>query len=385
MRLDKNKKIVIVAGELSGDIHGALLVKKLKKQMPGSTFYGIGGDGMAGEGVTLVGHVRDMAVVGILEVFKSLGKISKAFFALLRLLDEKNPDLVVLIDYPDFNLLFARLVKKRNIPIIYFISPQVWAWRSGRVKLIKRLVKKMLVLFPFEEALYRKAGVDALCVGHPLVDEVKTSCGKDVMSKRLGTQGKQLVAILPGSRLSEVELLLPDMLEAAKLIKKSMPEVEFVLPLASTISPSTVEKYIQELDFPVLVAENSTYDVVSASDFAIVASGTATLEVAILGTPFVVCYRVNPVSYTVGKLLINVPYIGLVNIVAEKQVVPELIQKDLTPEAILACALPVLKSKGKAAFIRKSLSVVKEKLGEGGAAKKVSDEITSFLRYNNNV
>jgi len=385
MTLDKDKNIVIVAGELSGDIHGASLVKELKNQMPKTNFYGIGGDGMAGEGVMLVGHVRDMAVVGILEVFKSLGKISKTFFALLRLLDEKKPDLVILIDYPDFNLLFARRVKKRNIPIVYFISPQVWAWRSGRINLIKRLINKMLVLFPFEEKLYRKAGLDVSCVGHPLVDEVKTSSGKDVVKTRLGAQGKQLVAILPGSRLSEVELLLPDMLKAASLIKKSMPEVEFVLPLASTISPSTVEKYIQELDFTILIAEKSTYDVVAASDFAIVASGTATLEVAILGTPFVVCYRVNPLSYIVGKLLINVPYIGLANIVAEKQVVPELIQKELTPEAISACVLPVLQSKERAASIRKSLSVVKKKLGDGGAAKKVSDEITSFLRYNNPV
>jgi len=385
MTLDKEKNIVIVAGELSGDIHGASLVKELKKQMPKSSFYGIGGDGMASEGVMLVGHVKDMAVVGILEVFKSLGKISKVFFALLRLLDEKKPDLVILIDYPDFNLLFARRVKKRNIPIVYFISPQVWAWRSGRIKLIKRLVSKMLVLFPFEEKLYREAGVDALCVGHTLVDEVKISFEKDVVRSRLGVKGKQLVAILPGSRLSEVEMMLPDMLKAAKIIKNSMPEVEFVLPLASTISPSSVEGYIQELDFPVLIAENSTYDVVSASDFAMVTSGTATLEVAILGTPFVICYRVNPVSYIVGKLLINVPYIGLANIVAEERVIPELIQKELTPEAISACVLPVLESSERAASIRKSLSVVKEKLGEGGAAKKVSDEITSFLRYNNHV
>lgn len=378
------KKILIIAGELSGDVYGTAIVKNLKRKFPFFKYYGVGGDGMSGEGVNLLGHVRDMAVVGIMEVFRSLGKISKVFWSLDRLLSKDKPDLVILIDYPDFNLLLARRAKKRNIPVVYFISPQVWAWRKGRINVIKRVVDKMLVLFPFEEDMYRRAGVNVSYVGHPLVDKINVFDTSDKVKQQLVIDKKKpVVAIIPGSRHTEIELLLPDMIKSAKLIKKSIPDVQFFIPLADTIETSVVEPFIDGID--VSIVKKSMYEIVSVADFAIVASGTATLEVALLGTPFIICYRVSPLSYIVGKMLIDVPFIGLANIVAEKKVAPELIQGDFTPEAVFEYALSVLKNPEKAASLRKELLEVRKKLGSGSAVNKVSNEIISFLGYNENL
>ncbi len=378
-----DKSILILSGELSGDMHGAALVRYLKANLPGFSYCGMGGDQMAAEGVTLVAHVKDMAIVGVVEVFKSLNKLVGTFCCLMKLVKKKKPKLIILVDYPDFNLIFARWAKRYDIPIIYFISPQVWAWRRGRIKLIKRVVKKILVLFPFEEKMYLDAGVDAKYVGHPLLDEVKViASAVDIRSKLQLGQKKRVVSLMPGSRDSEIDSLLPLMLQAAEIISSSEPDVEFVLPLAVSISEERVKNFTEQSSVAVKIVHNSTYSAVSISEFVIVASGTATLEVALLGVPLVVCYKVKPISYIIGKMLIGVPYISLANIVAEKKLVPELIQGEMTPGAIAHHCLEVLQNPKKAAQIKRELLSLKERLGEGGAAERAGKEIVSFMDDN---
>jgi len=360
---------MIVAGEASGGMHGANLVREMLKVNPALNFYGIGGNKLREEGVELLASASDMAVVGLTEVVSKLGKILKIMGMMKRSLDERRPDLVILIDYPDFNLPLAKAAKKRGIKVFYYISPQVWAWRKSRIGQIKKTVDKMAVILPFEVDTYGREGFAVNYVGHPLLDMVKLNYSKQELRKEFGLAGDKItIAIMPGSRSSEVRKLMPELMRAAEILQKEIPAIQFVLPLADTLQETEVFEFISGSKVKVKVVSGQTYDVVSCADLALVASGTATLETALLKVPMVIVYKISVLSYAIGRLIVNVKNIGLVNIIAGKTIVPELIQSDACGERIAKEAMAILKNEGKKQEIIKELESIRAKLGEPGAA-----------------
>jgi lipid-A-disaccharide synthase len=289
-RDQENFKVMIVAGEASGDLHGAYLIKAMKeKQDHPLFFYGIGGDKMAKEGMQLMANAADMAVMGLTEVFLRLWFIRKILNRLKKSLEKDHPDLVILIDYPGFNLALAREARKRGVTVLYYISPKVWAWRSGRIKTIKKVVDHIALIFPFEEELYRMAGVKGTFVGHPLLDEIQIEQTQEEIKKEINIQkGEQTVALLPGSRKSEIQSLLPEMIKAAAILRDHFPDMRFVLPVAHTLSVEAIQDSVAFSSVPIQVITGKTYEVLSVSDAVIVASGTATLETALFAKPMVI-------------------------------------------------------------------------------------------------
>ena len=366
-------KIMIIAGEASGDMHGGNLVREMRAIEPDLLFYGIGGTKMQMAGVKRVADAADMAVVGLTEAIAKLRTFLWVMRRLKASLKDDPPDLVILIDYPDFNLPMAKAAHKLGIKVLYYISPQVWAWRRGRINVIRETVDKMVVILPFEEEFYRGAGVNVTFAGHPLLDEVKTKYDRRDVIKRLGFKEEAVtVALLPGSRTNEVSTLLPEMLAACNALTKTISPVEFVLPLASTLSFSFISDILARSSVRVKVVQEDVYDVIAASDAAIVASGTATLETALLGTPMVVVYKVSGISYMIGKLFINVDHISLVNLIAQRKVVPELIQGDANPERIAAETRALITDKKKAREMKLSFAEIRKKLGSPGAAERTA-------------
>lgn len=360
---------MIVAGEASGDMHGANLVKEMLKIDPTLNFYGIGGKKMKEEKVQLLADASDMAVVGLTEVVSKLGNIFKIMSIMKKSMDERKPDLVILIDYPDFNLPLAKAAKKRGIKVFYYISPQVWAWRKGRIGQIKKTVNKMAVILPFEVETYAQEGFTVNYVGHPLLDLVKQNYSKQESRKKFSlAENKITVGILPGSRLSEVEKLMPELLRAAEILKREIPDIQFVLPLADTLEEKNVAEIISRFDLKINIITGHTYDVISCADLALVASGTATLETALLGVPMIIVYKISLLSYIIGRLIVDVNNIGLVNIIAGKTIVPELIQKDASGQRIAEEALSILNNAERKQEIVKELTTIHAKLGEPGAA-----------------
>ena len=370
----KTKTVMIVAGEASGDMHGASLVREMLKIDPSLNFYGMGGNKMQEAGVKLLVNAAQTAVVGLTEVISKLGTLFRIIRRMKKSLDEMKPELVILIDYPDFNLNFvAPAAKKRNIKIFYYISPQVWAWRKSRIHKIKRLVNKMAVILPFEVDTYAAKGFTVDYVGHPLLDLVKPAYSKQESQKIFNLdESKTTIGLLPGSRQSEVVKLLPEMLRASEILAQKIQHVQFILPLADTLERETVEGIVSGFAIAVKVISGQTYDAVSCCDLAIVASGTATLETALLSVPMVIIYKIAPLSYFVGKLIVDVKNIGLANIIAGKTVVPELIQKDANGNRIAAEAMAILSNEERKQEIIKELSAIRSKLGDPGAARKTA-------------
>lgn len=376
--------ILIVAGEASGDLHGSNLIKALKEIDPALRFYGVGGEKMKGAGFSAIEDSKNLAVVGISEVIFKLGRLYAAFNKLKNTLDENRPDVVVLIDFPDFNLRFAKEAYKRGIPVIYYIGPQVWAWRRGRVKKIARLVDKMLVVFPFELDIYKKAGMDVDYVGHPLAGIVSCRLSKEDALSGLNMGHGPVVALLPGSRRHEVERLLPVMLEAAAIIKREIKDIQFILPLSDTVDETFVRGIITKSEirnpkYEITVVSGRLYEVLKASDAAIVASGTATLETALMEVPMVIVYKVSILTSIIGRMLVGVDYIGLPNIVAGKWVVPELIQENARPELIAKEILKFLGDRGTRNRVISELKEIGKKLGSGDASKKAAEEIYKIV------
>lgn len=369
-----SKLVLIVAGEASGDLHGASLVGAMVKREPGIRFYGIGGVNLKTAGVDLWADAADMAVVGLTEVASKLRGILTVMHRLKKSMQLLKPDLIILIDYPDFNLPLARSAKKNGIPVFYYISPQVWAWRKGRLRTISGLVDRMAVILPFEEPLYRQAGVDVSFVGHPLLDVVQATSSRDETLRRFGLrEDVTTVALLPGSRKGEVTRLLPVMLKAARILTENICPVQFLLPMANTLDETWMKDQIAKADPPgVRLIRGATYDAVAAADAAVVVSGTATLETALLGTPLIVIYKVSALSYLIGRMLISVDHIGLVNIVAGKTVAPELIQGAANPERIAAEILAILGQPDRRKAIQEELSHLRDKLGLPGAAERAA-------------
>jgi len=371
--MDHKKKVVIVAGESSGDLYGAKLAEALVALSPQVELYGIGGIEMERRKVKLLFSSSELAVVGATEVLEKIGHIWRAWRQMKRFIRDNRPHLAVLIDYPGFNLRLAKVFKANAVPVLYYVSPQVWAWRAGRIKKIAQRVAKMAVILPFEAPLYEQAGVDVEFVGHPLLDILDQGLTREKARRRLGVSTKALfIGLLPGSREREVKSLLPPLVGAAELLAADFPRARFVIPLASAIDRDMVRGFIAESRLPIDIVEGRTFEVMKAADLLLMASGTATLEGAIAGCPMVIIYRLSLLSYLIGRMLIKVKCIGLANIVVGKKVVPELIQGEVTPHRIALEAKKILQDHARRKEIKDEFKFITDKLGGRGASHRVA-------------
>jgi lipid-A-disaccharide synthase len=375
------KKVLIIAGEASGDLHGANLARELRKQEPSLVLYGVGSKNMRDAGVRMLADASDISVVGAFEALTHLGAILGVFNRLKGFLKQERPELLILIDFPEFNIRLGKAAKKLGIPVLYYISPQVWAWRKGRVKIIAGLVKTMIVVFPFEKEIYEKAGVDVRYVGHPLTDVVQSALSQAEARMQLGLAiDKRTIALLPGSRIKEITYLLPDMLTAAGILKERFQDLQFVLPVAHTLSESFIRKFTDANTVPVKLVDGRVYDALRASDAAIVTSGTATLETGLMAVPMIIVYRFSSLSYLIGRMLVYVQQIGLVNIVAGKRVVPELVQHASTPGNMANAMTKILGDPATYQQMRNDLAGIRTLLGEGGTSSRVASVVLDVLK-----
>jgi len=380
---DSSKRIMIVTGEASGDLHGAKLINAVTDQMPGTQFFGVGGKQMAEAGCEILIPGEDLAVMGIVEIVGHLPVIWKAFSQLKKkFLGHNRPDALVLIDFPEFNLRLARQAKKAGIPVLYYVSPQVWAWRRGRVKKIAAVVDSLAAIFPFEPAFY--AGQDILVqyVGHPLLDEFEEA--GHCQNLRPGLQiaeDSKVVGLFPGSRHNELRYMLDTLVASAQLIYDKQPQTHFLVPIANTLSRAEIQSHFP-VDLPVTFIDSgdaSIYDVASSCDTILTVSGTVTLQIALVGTPMAILYKASPLTYEIGKRLVRVDHFGLPNIVAGRRVVPEFLQAMATPEALADEALHVLSDAGYAETIKAGLHTVHAKLGEPGCSTRVAEMLCELL------
>ncbi len=373
---------MIVAGERSGDIFGAGLARALGSRLPNAGFFGCGGDAMRQAGVNTVVDAHTIAIAGITEVVKGIPRVYRVFHQLLEEVDRRHPHLAILIDFPDFNLRLAKRLKKRRIPVVYFVSPQVWAWRKARVQKLKKRISKMIVIFDFEEEIYRNAGVPVEYVGHPLIDMVRPHLPREEFFAKVGLDSSvQTVALLPGSRQTEVSANLPIMLEAATRLTLNR-KLQFVVAIAPTIDPHWLETTLMECYVgraTVRTAAHATYDTLQHAEVAVVASGTATLEAALRERPMVVVYRVSALTWLVGKLLVNVPYYSMVNILANKELVPELMQRDFNPINLAARVEYLMDHPEARQEMIKGYQAVRMRMGSGRALERAAEGIVAVL------
>lgn len=367
------KSVMICAGEASGDLHAANLIRALRKQQPDISVRAMGSTQLQTAGADILVDCRDIAVVGIVEVIKHWGDIQAALQILKDSLKDNPPDLLILVDYVEFNLKLAKYAKSLGIKVLFYVSPQVWAWRSGRVPKIGKVIDMMAVLFPFETEIYEKYNVPARFVGHPLAEEVHPTMSKAEAQKAFYLEPNySTVGLLPGSRRGEVERILPTLLESAKLIKKTLGSVQFVLPIAPTLERSFIQSFIDAAGIEVNLIDGQSHDVTHACDAVMVASGTATLEVALLETPMSIVYKVAPLSYQILSRMIEVEHIGLANIVAGKGAVPEFIQNYAEPHIIAAEVVKQLTDLEYRSTMIADLQQIKIKLGAGGGSANIA-------------
>ncbi|MCM0082815.1 lipid-A-disaccharide synthase [Geomonas sp. Red32] len=373
---------MVVAGEASGDMYGAILVERLRALDPSLRFSGMGGDGMRRVGVETLVDANTMAVMGLVEVVGHLPTIVRGFKILERRILTERPKLVIFIDYPDFNLRLAKVAKRAGVKVLHFVSPTVWAWRSGRVKGIGKVVDMMAVLFPFEVPFYERANVPVSFVGHPLLDMVAPAAGRGAARSALGLDaGRTTIGLFPGSRRSVIKKLLPTVLQSAALLKERRPDLQFVLPLASSLRSEDLAPYLAAAGFPVAVVSGRNHEVMSACDAAIAVSGTVTLELALVGIPMVLIYKVAPLSYEIGKRVIKVDHIGLCNIISGKRIVRELIQHEAEPPVIAGEIERILDDRAYAETMRGELADVRVKLGSGGALDRLARVAFNMLEH----
>ena len=373
-----NKKIMVIAGEASGDLHGGALLQALLKKSPQLEIFGIGGDNMQAAGMKVFYHINDLAYVGFTEVARHYFFFRRVFYEMLEIVKVQKPDILVLIDYPGFNLRFAKKAKKMGVKTFYYIAPQVWAWGQGRAKKMAKYIDQMAVLFDFEVPFFSKNEIEAHFVGHPLLDSAKKSISSEKFySKYQLNPQKPLLALLPGSRHQEIQNLLPVMLKTALAIQKKHPQLQIAISKARNVNAAYFTEFFLQHQTPVIVEE--TYDLLSNATAAIVASGTATLETALFEIPFVITYKVSPLSYRIGKWLIKLEYIGLVNVISGKKIIPEFIQKNAHPEVIGENLEKILfDTKTRNAQITE-LKNIRAKLGPGGAPQKTADLILQSI------
>ncbi|MFW2367547.1 MAG: lipid-A-disaccharide synthase [Desulforhopalus sp.] len=376
--------IMIVAGEASGDLHGANLVRALYSSRPDLHFCGMGGPDLSSAGVDILYDASKVSVVGVFEVVSHLKDIFLAQRILRTCMEEVRPDLLILIDLPDFNLMLAGKARKLGIPVFYYISPQVWAWRKGRVKTLRERVDKMGVILPFEEDFFLKHNVQAQYVGHPLLDSVEVTCTRDDFCKAHSIAPEQkCIGLLPGSRKREVAALLPIFFSAAELMQHNHVErLVFIIPKAATVDNSVFEgtglgRYQKILDIRVI--EDDRYNLMAACDAVVAASGTVTLELAILGIPMIVVYRLSRLSYLLGRLLVKLDYFSLVNLIAGYEAVPELLQDEVVPERIVSQLDAIISQPEERLKMEAALAEVRAKLGGSGASAKAAAAALQLL------
>lgn len=371
---DKNE-FMIIAGEASGDLHGGALVSQLSKLIPDALFFGIGGHDMEAAGVDLGYHVRDLGVTGFTEVLGKLPVVIKAMRWAIAEARRRHPKAAILIDYPDFNL---RLAKKLSgiTPVIYYVSPQLWAWRPGRVNIIARHVTKMLVLFPFEADWYRERGVDAVYVGNPVVDRLANTPSREHCRQILQIDDNiPMLALLPGSRPNEIQRIFPIFIDAVKRLRQSLPNLMCFVPVATTLTKSMIEQMIPTGMEAVHAVDQNAPVVLKAADFAWVTSGTATLETALAQTPMIIVYKTSFISYHLAKYLVRIPFIGMANLVAGEEVARELIQGDAVPETLVHATLPLLTDPQKLLKQKQRLDIVRRNLDHGGASARAAQAV----------
>src|SRR5210317_86062 len=374
---------MIVTGEASGDLHGAKLMSAITAQLPDTKFFGVGGKNMAAKGCEILIPGEELAVMGIVEIVGHLPVILNAFNKLKREFYGSNkPDALVLIDFPEFNLRLARQAKKAGIPVLYYVSPQVWAWRRGRVKKIAAVVDSLAAIFPFEPAFYDGQDILVKYVGHPLLDEFEEAGNCQNLRPRLQiSQDKKVVGLFPGSRHNELRYMLDTLVESAQLIFDKEPQTHFLVPVANTLSRVEIQsRFPTELPVSFIESDDATiYDVASSCDTILTVSGTVTLQIALVGTPMAIFYKVSPLTYAIGKRLIKVDHAGLANIVAEDRIVPEFIQDMATPQNLADEALRVLNDSRYANNMRSALEQVHTKLGEPGCSARVAAMLLELL------
>jgi lipid-A-disaccharide synthase len=374
------KKILIVAGEASGDMHAAELIKKATAQSPGLYFYGIGGDRMRDAHAELLVHNKSLNVMGIIELVKHLPKIRTIFNKIRNILVNDPPDLLILVDFPEFNLRLAKIAKKNNVKVLYYISPQLWAWRKGRIKHIQKYIDKMAVILPFEVDFYKSHQVEAVYVGNPLATHVMPSLSIPATRHKYRIYNNKItIGLLPGSRKNEVKYIFPTILKAAELLIKKYPNTQFILPLAPTVSEQELKPYLNQYNLPIKFITNDTYNVVQLCDAVICVSGTASLEMALLGIPMVIIYKLAFISALVGFLLVNLEHVGLCNIIAGEMIAKELIQYKATAKNIMDEISKILENKKYTANMRVNYKLMRSKLLANQEQKNIGQVVVEML------
>lgn len=378
-------KIMFSAGEASGDTHGASVAKALREVCPSVEMFGMGGSLMDEAGVRIVYDIKNLGVIGLVEIVKSLPKFFKLRTYLKRIMMKERPDVLVCIDYPGFNMKLAEVAHQLGIPVLYYIAPTIWAWHSSRGKTIKKYVTKVASIFPFEAEAYSKYNCDVEFVGHPLVDIVHPTMSVEESMTYFNARAEaKRVLLMPGSRKQEVLSLLDVMLESGEKLLQSHEDVQFFLPRAHTIDRAELEAFIKERRVPVTITEDHTYDLMQICDVCLAASGTATLETAMMELPTILLYKVSPITYGIGKMVVNLSHVGLPNIIAGKEVIPELLQSDVSADNIVDHMLPLLDDLKENEHMRQELRTVRDKLGEPGAVKRVAELIYTLGKENSN-
>ena len=368
-------KILISAGEASGDIHAAAVTAALKKIDSAIEVFGMGGDALRAAGGEVLFDIKDHGVMGFVEVIKKLPDLFKLRSDFARVMDERKPDCLVVVDYPGFNMKLAKVAHDKGIPVVSYIAPSAWAWNKGRAKNVAKIVDKVACIFPFEYDVYKEAGAPVEFVGHPLLDIVKPAWERTEAEAWVGKQpGHPLVLLMPGSRLMEIEKMLPNLLAGAKLLKKQLPEVQFAMPRAGTIPLELLQSKIKASGLEIKITEGHNYDLFSVADLALATSGTVTLEAALCGLPSVIVYRTSALNAFIARRVINIPNIGLPNIVAGRQILPELLQEEFTPANVAKTAVELLAPERRPQ-LEADLAFMKARLGEPGAVKRVAQLI----------
>jgi lipid-A-disaccharide synthase len=374
--------VFISCGEPSGDLYAGALVDELRSLDPSLQATGFGGERLQAAGARLVGDYRGLSVTGLVEAIRVLPRSLAMYWRLVRAARESRPDVMVAIDFPDFNFRLAAAVRRLGVPIVYYIPPQLWAWRTGRMRTLGRLADRILVIFPFEPEIYRKAGVPATFVGHPLVDLASTSCPREAFLRGLGLDPRRpTLALLPGSRANELREILPTIVAALPRIRERVPALQCVLARAPHLSDALFAP-VGASAVPVRVVERSADEVLASADAVVTASGTATVQAAIHECPMVIVYRVAPLTYTVGRRFVHVDTFGMVNLVAGRSVAPELIQDGFTPGAVAEHAVRLLTDAGARAQTLAALRDVRVKLGGGGASRRAAEIVLDTARTN---
>jgi lipid-A-disaccharide synthase len=370
--------VLVSCGEPSGDLYAGDLVRHLRERAGPLDVFGLGGDRVEAAGGRLVAHVRDLAVVGLLEVLKHLRRLRGVFRAVLEEVERERPAVAVLVDYADFNLRLARELKGRGVPVVYYVSPQVWAWRRGRMRAIRERVVRMVVIFPFEEPLYREAGVPVTFVGHPLVDLARPAEDRPAFLASLGLDpARPVLALLPGSRPQEVAHNLPPIAGALRLLRARRADLQLALAVAPSLDPALFDRDLAGL--PVTRVGGRTHALLSAATAGIVASGTATVEAALMDLPSVVVYRLAPLTYALGRPFVRVPHYAMANLIAGREVVKELIQRDFRPEAVAREVVALLEDPSRRGSVKEGLAQVRARLGPSGASARAAAVVAEVL------